>query len=665
MPQAIVGVLSAIGSIVGGGAITGSFIVAGVAAVGFVVADAVDPDLPSFDTRSRNNNLMVKQSAPSRRLGFGRFRAGGIWFYVETTGSSNEFLHLVLGFCEGPIQEFESVWFGDQQLTLVYKDTGTDGIDRYWLDEDDQFADNDGDQENAMFRFHLGATDQVADSQLISESANWTTNHKLLGIAYIYVKLKYSQSAYGGRLPEISAVIKGSNTIKDSTDSDNEKYTNNPALCLNHYLTSPVKGTNADYNTEIEKTALSAAANVCDENISLKAGGTEKRYTANGLIDLGEDPEAIINQFKEAFAGSMVYTNGKFVIDAGAYEAPTFTITEDMITGSVILKNKQPKRDRINLVKGTFVDESNGWQVTDLPTIKNSSYVTEDGEELLSDIDFKLVKSGATGQRLNKIKLEKSRLDTTLQLKCNLRAFRAQAGKTVRVNLSRYNYSGTIFKVLETSFGIGTDGGVEISLTLRRTASTVYDWNHLIDETLINTPPSIIAPGTKVADVIPSLVGGTFLDSTFPKSVTLSTLTSGATIRYSKSALPNSTGDGLLYSGAISISQNETLYARGFRSGFTSSNALVENYAAKVDSVVPSQYGGSYPNGDFPLSVALSTTTSGATIRYSKTTMPLTDTEGIAYTGAISVSAGETLYAKAFKTGYVDSDGMTETYTAT
>lgn len=581
MPPVVAG-LAAIGGVVGGGAVAGGFVVAGVAALGFVVADTLDPDIPGFNPEAqRNNNLMIRKSTVARRIGVGRSRVGGIWFYVETTGNSNQFLHLVLGLCEGPIEEIESIWLNDHQVDLITTGTDSDGIDIKEAAVGDPF------EGKFRVKCHLGGQSQIADETLVSESTNWTSDHKLNGIAYLYCRLEYDKNVFNGRVPEISAIIKGTNTIKDPRLADASAYTTNPALCLAHYLTTAVKGPNADYDDEIDKIALSAAANVCDESVSLKIGGTENRYTLNGIINLDDDPESIINKIKDAFAGTMIYTGGKFVIDSGAYEAPTFTITEDMIVGSVTLKNKQPKRERVNIVKGTFIDETNGWQLMDLPSTRNPAYETEDGEELQLDSEYSLTKSAATGQRLNKIKLEKSRLDTTLQLKCNLKAFRAQAGKTIRVDIARYSYSGEIFKVLETSFGASPDGQITIDLTLRRTESSVYDWDHLADEELINTPPSIVAPGTKVSSIVPSEDGGPFGAADFPISLTLSTATEGSTIRYSKSVLPNSISEGTLYESAITVEADDTIYAKAFKAGFEDSNPLIENYQLVADPTPP------------------------------------------------------------------------------
>lgn len=83
----------------------------------------------------------------------------------------------------------------------------------------------------------------------------------------------------------------------------------------------------------------------------------------------------------------------------------------------------------------------------------------------------------------------------------------------------------------------------------------------------------------------------------------------------------------------------------------------------QVATPVPSAPGGEQPNGSFPLSVSISVATAGAVLRWSKSGVPNSETEGAAYTGSISVGVGETIYAKAFKSGMLPSNALIATYT--
>lgn len=49
----------------------------------------------------------------------------------------------------------------------------------------------------------------MADSDLVSEDTNWTSNHRLRGIAYLYVRLKFSNDVFPNGIPNITCIIKG------------------------------------------------------------------------------------------------------------------------------------------------------------------------------------------------------------------------------------------------------------------------------------------------------------------------------------------------------------------------------------------------------------------------------------------------------------------------
>jgi len=56
---------------------------------------------------------------------------------------------------------------------------------------------------------HLGADNQAADSQLVSEVTDWTTDHRLRGICYVYLRFEYDRATFPSGVPEIRAVVKG------------------------------------------------------------------------------------------------------------------------------------------------------------------------------------------------------------------------------------------------------------------------------------------------------------------------------------------------------------------------------------------------------------------------------------------------------------------------
>ena len=142
-------------------------------------------------------------------------------------------------------------------------------------------------------------------------------------------------------------------------------------------------------------------------------------------------------------------------------------------------------------------------------------------------------------------------------------------------------------------------------------------------------------------------------------TVSLSCTTSGATIRYTTDG-SDPTSSSTPYSSPLTFTTTTTLKARAFKSGMASSDIAGATYTVKV----------SHPDlqsahGDLQetVTVSLSCTTSGATIRY--TTDGSDPTSGSTqYSSPLTFTTTTTLKARAFKSGMASSDAASATYTS-
>ncbi len=112
---------------------------------------------------------------------------------------------------------------------------------------------------------HEGWPDAIADADLNSASDNWGANDRLRGLCYIYVSAAWNSQVFHKALENISAVVKGKAVYDPRTSTT--AWSDNPALIVADYLTDPDFGYGADYATEIDETALIAAANICEETV--------------------------------------------------------------------------------------------------------------------------------------------------------------------------------------------------------------------------------------------------------------------------------------------------------------------------------------------------------------------------------------------------------------
>ena len=148
--------------------------------------------------------------------------------------------------------------------------------------------------------------------------------------------------------------------------------------------------------------------------------------------------------------------------------------------------------------------------------------------------------------------------------------------------------------------------------------------------------------------------------------VTISAATPGASIRYTIDGSTPTSTFGTAYIGAVSVSSSLTLKAIAYKSGMSDSAVASATYtiqaAGQVAAPAFNPPAGSYSSTQL---VSISTSTAGASIRYTTDGSAPTSTVGSVYSGAVSVSSNLTLKAIAYKSGMTDSAVSIGTYVIT
>jgi len=198
--------------------------------------------------------------------------------------------------------------------------------------------------------------------------------------------------------------------------------------------------------------------------------------------------------------------------------------------------------------------------------------------------------------------------------------------------------------------------------------------NVALSSTTLNSPSSITLPpmsataldftsGTSTSGGVAaptfSVASGTYSSA---QSVQISDTTAGAKIYYTTDGSTPTTVS-TLYSGAITVSTNETLKAIATKASFVSSEVVSATYSITSVTATPviNTATGSYTSAQ---SVTISDATPGATIYY--TTNGTTPTTSSAvYSGAITVGTTQTIEAVAVAIGYAKSGVAAVTLTIT
>ena len=262
----------------------------------------------------------------------------------------------------------------------------------------------------------------------------------------------------------------------------------------------------ADYSYAIEGTPIGFAGT----GSGLSFGTIEqRRYTACGTFTRDMTPKDVIEDLLKSMAGSLVWTAGQWRMTAGAYVAPTVTLTADDLRGPVTFRNRVPRSELTNQVRGSYVEPSRGWVVTEFAPVTDAAFVTEDdGENIERSVDQPWVTSAFRGQRLAKITLLKSRAKR-LSMPCKITALPLVAADTVSVTLAQLGLSSAAYRIIGWKL-TGDDGGLGVDLELEEESADHYDWDPAdgVDPPINNTPelPSQL---TVVAPASMSIASGT------------------------------------------------------------------------------------------------------------------------------------------------------------
>lgn len=268
------------------GALAGTTLVAGTLVLGFSWAAftaAVVMGGVSYLTAKKANApqssiatgrlVSIRSPLAAWQWGYGEARAGGVLTYVHEH-SQKEYLDTVVTFAGCEVTEFNQVYFDDQQVPMIAGDTQVTGT----------YA---GEAAIGVSLGDEGTAQPFPILESVSEGT-WGPQHRQRGRSKLWVRLRDNPSLFSTGIPNITAVIRW-RKIYDPRNGSTQ-WSSNPALALSDYLCHSVVGLGASYTNEIDQTALIAAANICDERVSLRNSAADPFTSAQdtNICTLGD-----------------------------------------------------------------------------------------------------------------------------------------------------------------------------------------------------------------------------------------------------------------------------------------------------------------------------------------------------------------------------------------
>ena len=453
---------------------------------------------------------------------YGRRKVGGVRVYIGTGGSKNKYLYICLALCEGEIEAIESVYINDRLIQF-------DRSGSVFTSRNDSFYKN----KIQMQKFLGTDTGKVQHatqtySSILAEQSEWTTSHKLKGVAYLALRVQHDSDKHGG-IPDIKCIVKGRKVYdpRDSTTS----YTNNPALCLRDYLTNTRYGKGLPASAIDDTTGragFQTAADSCDDasytvTPFFGAGTTVHLLECNARLDTNKTIFSNVKEMLQGMRGLMPYSEGKYglIIDEGyTPDANTFDLTPDNITSQITVQ-QSGKGKRYNRVIVNFPNPSANWQQDSVmfpekSTDSNSDYLTflseDNNEELVKEVQCNTITSIYAARELARIICLASRKNVNaVKITATSEALNIAVGDVVRLEHPSFGWTGAARQLMRVSnLQMQDDGEVGLSLVEHNNSIYGFTQGSMEPDNLESTFSGIfdIDPPTGLSLTETTVVGG-------------------------------------------------------------------------------------------------------------------------------------------------------------
>jgi hypothetical protein len=446
--------------------VAGTAIIAGGA---MLATKLMSIDMPGVPDNDKSRQVTTKSTVEPMKIIYGQALVSGPLAYIGVAGNKNEDLHHVIALAGHEVEAITDVWLDDEVIInpTGQVTTGTFGpVDVIGVNT----------TICTIFKY-LGTADQLADPVLKGRFPDYGDNNRGRGIAYIHTIFKLnaeSEEVWEKYAPNnIRALVKGRKIYDprldvaagnlagaNPTNPSYIAYSDNPALCVADYLTNTEFGMGVA-TTKVDWVKVIVAADACDVSV-LVPGGTEKRFTANGVL-FGTDPHMTsINKLLSSMNGSLIYSGGEYAISAGVYQEPTHFLTEDDLAGSVTVKTSVERADRFNTVKAIIIDPAQNNKSVEVPRVQLTAALNRDnGETFEREIKLPFTNTSFMAQRIANKLIQMSDQQKLLTFPANLSAMAISVGDRVEVTIGELGFATKVFRCMGWSF---TESGISLTL---------------------------------------------------------------------------------------------------------------------------------------------------------------------------------------------------------
>lgn len=440
---------------------------------------------------------------------YGRRRVGGVLAQLTVTGeivsnifltsllnaldvyeldprTDNKFLNFVICWCEGEVDGIEILYFNEEKST---KSVFTD----FFIAE--EFKGSDTQNASALFLASLANT-----YGSVTADRFWSVDHKLRGVAYSYVRLKYDATIWAGGIPVITCKMNG---IKyrniRSVTPDTRVFGDNPALIIYDYLTNASFGRGMSPD-DIDTQSFIDAANYCDQIISFPITGgpnpekSQPRYRCDALLSPEDTCLDNLRSLLSSCNGILIFSGGKYRLKIDKPEPLTFVINESNVVGgwTILLESNG---SRLNRVTAQFPNRINEYQEDKVIVDSEELLANDQGVLLEATISLPTVTDKYQAKQMAELFLLKSRYSMQVGVTVSLAGLSCEVFDVVSVTHPLTGWVSKLFRVLS----IELHSQETVTLRLQEYSDAAYV---LSPQTYEDSPYPLATPDPRYAGEI-------------------------------------------------------------------------------------------------------------------------------------------------------------------
>lgn len=400
---------------------------------------------------------------------------------------------------------------------IVTASHAVQSIDEIWFDEKLAWTASGGVQGEFVGYLEVATRTEGSAANAINISARMGDTRRFTGLAYIHLRFKltgnskktespFAQSipsritirGKGAKVydPRLDSTVPGGSGSQRADDQStwawDDDGARNPALQLLWYLLGWRINDKLAVGLGIPKERIDlesfiSAANLCDDEISLAAGGAEPRYRSDGVFSEADSPTTIIDALKASMYADFDDVGGKLrlFVFYNDLAVPQASFDTGNVLGEFEWRQTPALDETFNIVRGIFTDPSDNalYQPVDYPQIELASV---DGIDRIDTFDLPMVQSASQAQRLAKQRLQRQQFGGAFTCTFDATGWRIRKNSPIELSFAPLGWVNKLFRVAEMEHRV--DGTVPV--VLREESPLIYAWDEEEQAPVQAAPPS-------------------------------------------------------------------------------------------------------------------------------------------------------------------------------